>query len=72
MDSSIRSLKTVPLHNSNQFPSILVAYSIHLKEDYKNAKKLLWNITYEHYTANVRQDFKMLGFLPGLHSGYMQ
>ena len=41
IDSSVKSLKAVLLHNGNKFPSIPVGYSVHMKEEYKNVKALL-------------------------------
>ena len=34
IDSSSKSFKAVLLHNCNKLPSILLAHSAHLKEDY--------------------------------------
>jgi hypothetical protein len=70
IDSSTRSLKAVLLHNGNQLPSIPVAHSAHLKEDYTNVKLLLQRINYNNYKWDVCGDFKMLGFLLGLQGGY--
>jgi hypothetical protein len=44
-----QSLKAVSLHNSNRFTSILAAHSATLTAIYKIVKKLLKNISYEHY-----------------------
>jgi hypothetical protein len=44
IDSSSKSLKAVLLHNGNKFPSIPVAHSANLKEEYKNVKILLEKI----------------------------
>jgi hypothetical protein len=41
IDSSSRSLKAVLLHNGNLYPSIPVAHSVQMKEDYDNVKHLL-------------------------------
>ena len=70
IDSSTRSLKAVLLHNGNRFPSIPVAHSVHLKEDYTNVKLLLEKINYISYKWDVCGDFKMLGFLLGLQGGF--
>jgi hypothetical protein len=69
IDSSTRSLKAVLLHNGNQHPSIPVAYSVHLKEDYGNIK-LLQKINDGGCQWDICGDFKMLGFLLGLQGGY--
>ena len=70
IDSSTRSLKAVLLYNGNRFPSIPVAHSVHLKEDYKNVKLLLEKINYDSYKWDVCGDFKMLAFILGLQGGY--
>ena len=49
IDSSAKSLKAVLVHNGNQYPSILVGYSVHLKEDYDNVKTLLQKTKYDEY-----------------------
>ena len=70
IDSSSRSLKAVLLHNGNIFPSIPIAHSVHLKEEYGNVKILLQMIDYDKYKWEVCGDFKMIGFLLGLQGGY--
>ncbi|XP_061404363.1 uncharacterized protein LOC133340279 isoform X2 [Lethenteron reissneri] len=40
-DSSSRSLKAVLLHNGNKYPSLLLAPSVHLKENYNSINILL-------------------------------
>ena len=46
IDSSTKSLKAVLLHNGNIDPSIPLAYSLQMKEDYENVKQLLIKINY--------------------------
>ena len=70
IDSSNKSLKAVLLHNGNQLPSIPVAHSVHLKEEYQNVKTLLTVLRYEEYEWEVIGDFKMVSFLMGLQGGY--
>ncbi|CAK8678326.1 unnamed protein product [Clavelina lepadiformis] len=70
IESSIKSLKTVLLHNGNIYPSIPLAYSLQMKEDYENVKQLLIKISYTQFKWYVCGDFKMLGVLPGLQGGY--
>ena len=41
-----------------------------MKEGYENVKQLLIKINYAQFKWYVCRDFKMLGFLPGLQSGY--
>lgn len=68
MDSSSRSLKAVLLHNGNQFPSIPIAHSVHLKEDYDNVKRLLNLVSYDSHNWDVIGDFKMIAFLTGMYA----
>jgi hypothetical protein len=70
IDSSSKILKAVLLHNGNKFPSIPVAHSANLKEEYKNVKILLEKIQYNVHKWDVCGDFKMLGFYLGLQGGY--
>jgi hypothetical protein len=72
IDSTNKSLKAVLLHNGNQLPSIPVAHSVHLKEEYQNVKKLLTALKYEEYEWEVIGDFKMVSFLMGLQGGYIK
>ena len=70
IDSSSRSLKVVLLHNGNQLPSIPVAHSAQLKEEYNTVKLLLHALNYEQYGWEVIGDFKMVAFLMGLQGGF--
>ena len=70
IDSSSRSLKAVLLHNWNKFPSIPVAHSVQLKEEYNNVKTLLEALKYADYGWEVIGDFKMMAFLMGLQGGF--
>ena len=46
IDSSVKSLKAVLLHNGNEFTSIPVGHSVHMKEEYENVITLLDMIKY--------------------------
>ena len=70
IDSSTKSLLAVLLHNGNISPSIPLAYSLQMKEDYENVKQLLIKNNYAQFKWYVFGDFKMLGFLLGLQDGY--
>ena len=70
IDSSTKSLKAVLLYNGDIYPSIPLAHSQQMKEDYKNVKQLLIKINYAQFKWYVCGDFKMLGFLQGLEGGY--
>ena len=54
----------------NVYPSIPLAYSLQMKEDYENVKQLLIKINYAQFKWYVCGDFKMLGFLLCLQGEY--
>ena len=70
IDSSSRSLKAVLLHNWNPYPSLLVAHSVHLKEDYTSVKMLLSALKYNDHGWEVIGNFKMVSFLMDLQGGF--
>jgi hypothetical protein len=70
IDSSNRSLKAVLLHNGNQLPSLPLAHSVHLKEEYNSVKLLLDALKYHEYAWEIIGDFKMVAFLMGLQGGF--
>ena len=70
IDSSVKSLKAVLLHNGNEFASIPVGHSVHMKEEYENVKTLLNMIKYTSHNWELCGDFKMLAFLLGQPGGY--
>ena len=70
IDSSCKSLKAVLLHNGNKYPSLPLAHSVSLKENYNNVKKLLNALKYEQYGWEVIGDFKKVTFVMGLQGGY--
>lgn len=70
IDSSTTSLKAVLLHNGNLLPSLPLAHSAHMKEEYPNVKNLLAALKYEEYGWEVIGDFKMVAFLMGLQGGF--
>ena len=47
------------LHNENNYPSLLMAHSVHLKEDYTSAKMLVSALKYDDYGWEVIGDLKM-------------
>ena len=49
IDSSSQSLKAVLLHNGNNYPSLPMAHSMHLKEGYTSVKMLLSALKYDDY-----------------------
>ena len=72
IDSSVKSLKAVLVHNGNEFPSIPVGHSVHMKEEYENVKTLLNMIKFTSHNWELCGDFKMLAFLLGQQGGYMK
>ncbi|XP_061430119.1 uncharacterized protein LOC133356558 [Lethenteron reissneri] len=70
IDNSSRSLKAVLLHNGNKYPSLPLAHSVHLKEDYSSIKTLLDALKYDENSWEVIGDFKMVAFLMGLQGGF--
>src|SRR6218665_2553729 len=69
VDSSSRSLKAVLLHNGNNYQSLPMAHSVHLKEDYTSGK-MLSALKYDDYGWELIGDFKILSFLMGLQVGF--
>ena len=69
IDSSVKSLKGVLLHKGNLLPSVPVAYSVHLKESYKNLKLMLEKNKYPEHLWCVCGDFKVLTILLDQQSG---
>jgi hypothetical protein len=67
--SSKRSMKGVLLHDGKHLASVPVAYSVHLKETYKNLEQLLEKINYKQHQCMVCGDLKVLCMLLG-QQGY--
>ena len=49
IDSSSTSLKAVLLHNGNKFPTLPLAHSVTLKEDYYSVEVLLEALKYDEH-----------------------
>ena len=58
------------LHNGNNCPSLPMAHSVYLKEDYTSIKMLLSALKFDDYGWEVIGDFKMVSFLMGLQGGF--
>jgi hypothetical protein len=70
IDSRMRTLKGVLLHNGNHLVSVPVAQSVHHKETYKNLEQRLEKINYKKHQWMVCGDLKVLCMLPGQQQGY--
>uniref|UniRef100_A0A1B0DGY2 Uncharacterized protein n=1 Tax=Phlebotomus papatasi TaxID=29031 RepID=A0A1B0DGY2_PHLPP len=70
IDSSKSSLKAVLLHNGNKLPSTPIVHAVGKKEDYKTLQILLNAIEYSKHNWKICGDFKVIGILMGMKSGY--
>ena len=70
IDSFVRSLKAVLLHNGNIKHSIPIAHSVHLNESYENIKIILEKIQYNDHQWSICGDLKIIGILMGLQQGF--
>jgi hypothetical protein len=70
IDASTSSIKAVLLHNGNAFPSVPVAYSVSMRENYDNLKKILQCIRYNENKWAICADLKVVAILTGLQLGY--
>jgi len=70
IDASKTSIKAVLLHNGNVYPSIPLAYSVTMKENYENMKEILRCIRYDENQWAICADFKVIAILTGLQLGY--
>nr|XP_047125236.1 uncharacterized protein LOC124807409 [Hydra vulgaris] len=70
IDSSMRSLKCVLLHNSNSYASIPILHSTKLKEEYENIRMMLQKLRYNEHQWSICVDLKMVNFFLGQQSGY--
>ena len=70
IDSSSRSLKAILLPTTNKCPSIPLAHSVQMKENYENLKILLSALKYVQYSWEVIGDYKIVAFLMGLQGDF--
>ena len=70
IDSSLYSTKAVLLHNGNALPSIPVAHSVVLRENYENLAFILEKIKYEEHKWQICCDLKVVAILSGLQLGF--
>ncbi|XP_076804583.1 uncharacterized protein LOC143448650 [Clavelina lepadiformis] len=70
LDSSVKSLKVVLLHNGNKIGSVPVGHSVKLTECYEDMKFLLKSLQYSQHKWKICGDLKMISILLGLQAGY--
>jgi len=70
IDSSVRSIIAILLHNTNVYAPIPVAHSTVMQEKYENMRILLEKIDYETHKWQICGDFKILTILLGQQSGF--
>jgi hypothetical protein len=69
IDLSKRSLKAVLLHNGNNYASLPISHSLHLKESYENLELVLTKIGYTAHDWMICGDLKELCMLLGQQAG---
>lgn len=72
IDSSCRCLKAVLLHNQNMYPSLSLAHSMQLKEEYSCVKIMLNALKYKDYRWEVIRYLKIELFLIGLQGSFIK
>jgi hypothetical protein len=70
IDSLEASLGAVLLHHGNIYPSVPLAYSVHMKETHGSMHSLLNCIDYDKYKWKMCGDLKVLGLLLVMQQGY--
>ncbi|GBM13360.1 hypothetical protein AVEN_159779-1 [Araneus ventricosus] len=63
IEASKRGLKTVLLHNGNEYDSVPVGHSVHLKECYENLDFILNQLSYLDHKWAVCGDLKVISML---------
>jgi hypothetical protein len=63
IDSSKRSLKAILLHSGNNYASLPIGHSAHLKESYENRELVLAKIGYSAHDWMICGDLKVLCML---------
>jgi hypothetical protein len=70
IESSKRSFKAALLHNGNNYASLPIGHSVHLKEGYVNLELVLTKIGYTTHDWMICGDLKALCMLLGQQAGY--
>jgi len=67
IDSSKVSLKLVPLHNGNRFPSVPLAHAANMKESYES----IWeSLSMANFKYKLCGDLTFVALLLGMQHGY--
>jgi hypothetical protein len=69
-DSLKSQLEVVLLHSGNIYPSVLLAYSVHMKESRESMCTLLNCNDCDMFKWKICGDLKVLGLLLGMQQGY--
>lgn len=72
IDASTSSFKAMLLHIGNIQPTVPLAYSTELKEEYDVMKFLLEKIKYAEHEWKVCADLKVVAILMGIQAGYVK
>ena len=70
LDSSVKSLKIVLLHNGNKVGSVPVGHSVKLTESYEDIKFVLESLQYSQHNWKICGDLKIISVILGLQAGY--
>lgn len=70
IDSLVRSLMAVLLHNGNTYAIIPVGHSINLKKEYVNLDLVLKKLKYDDHKRKLCGDFKIMIILLGQQAGF--
>ena len=70
VDSSKESMKAVLIHNGNTLPSVPVAYSTTMKENYLTLQLILEKLNYNTNRWLICADLKVVAILTRLEVGY--
>jgi len=66
IDGSVSSLKAVLLHNTNNKPSIPLAYGTNMKESYETLQNILAKVNYEEHKWKICCDLKVVNIMQGI------
>lgn len=70
IDASSYSVKTVLLYNGNTKPSIPIAHSVVLRENFDTLLLILDCVKYTEHSWQICADLKVVAMLTGLQTGY--